>query len=325
MDQAASAPARPARRTARAPAASADNPLILQPLPAWVRRGREEGGAALAAGAAFLALDQALRAAPPWVGTLRLRQALAAAAATGRLLRLREGLAELRDAHHLTRPADDPGPAGHLHRAWRGLASQPTRLDASGLARLAKLVAPAVAPDDLRMAAGDHEAADPVTAAATAAARLRAAIAGPDGELLGLMLADLVLATRFGWANPVPLLATALAHSELRARLERRERTSGPEWISACQAAYAMAAAETYARAVDLARRAEALTIAMQAVRTRGASHGLVVVLADDVVTATRLTGLGSERAARRFLDRLVALGGLREHTGRTTFRLYGL
>lgn len=326
MDQAASAHARPARRTSRAPAAAADNPLILQPLPVWVRRDREEGGAAFAAGAAFLALDQALRAAPPWLGILRLRQALAAAAATARLLRLREGLAELRDAHHLTRPADDPGPAGHLHRAWRGLASQPTRLDASGLARLAGPLAPAVAPDDLLAAVGDHDSGDPVTAAATAAARLRAAKSGPDGDVLGLMLADLVLAARLGWAHPVPLLATALAQPALRVRLVRRlGPASDPDWIAACQAGYATAAAETYARARDLARRAEALTKTMRVVRTKGASHGLAALLADDVVAATHLTGLGSERAARRFLDRLVALGAVREHTGRATFRLYGL
>ncbi len=326
MDQAPPAPARPARRATGTTAAPSANPLILQPLPAWVRHGRDEGGAALAAGAALLALDRILRVAPPWLGTLRLRQALAAAAATGRLLRLREDLAAFRDAHHLTRPSDDPGPAGHLHRAWRGLASQPTRLDSGRLARLGSLMAPAVAPGDLLVTIGDHDAGDPVVAAATAAARLRIAMPGPDGALLGPMVADLVLAARLGWAIPVPLLATALAQPALRARLDhRRASASDPDWIAACQAGYAAALAETYARALDLARRAEALTAAMGVVRTKGAGHGLAALLADDVVAATHLTGLGSERAARRFLDRLVTLGVVREHTGRATFRLYGL
>ncbi len=176
------------------------------------------------------------------------------------------------------------------------------------------------------MAVDDHDAGDPVTAAATAAGRLRAAIPGPDGTLLGLMLADLVLASRLGWANPAPLLATALAQPALRARLDHRYASpSDPDWIAACQAGYAAALAETYARALDLARRAEALTGAMRVVRTKGAGHGLAALLADDVVAATHLTRLGSERAARRFLDRLVTLGVLREHTGRPTFRLYGL
>ncbi|WP_053078773.1 DUF1403 family protein [Methylobacterium tarhaniae] len=295
-------------------------------MPAWVRVGRGEGGAALAAGAALLALDQVVRAAPPWLGTLRHRQALLAAGATGRLLRLREDLAAFRDAHHLTRPADDPGPAGHLHRAWRGLASQPTRLDSGSLARLGRLMAPTVAPEVLLAAAGDHDSGDPVTAAARAAACLRAGMPGPDGELLGLMLADLVLAARLGWATPVPLLATAFAQPALRARLDhRRASASDPDWIAACQTGYATAAAETHARALDLARRADALTSAMRVVRTKGAGHGLAALLADDVVAATHLTDLGSERAARRFLDRLVTLGVVREHTGRATFRLYGL
>ncbi|BAQ50091.1 hypothetical protein Maq22A_2p41630 (plasmid) [Methylobacterium aquaticum] len=326
MDQTASGTVRSARRPPRGPTAPAANILIFQPLPAWVRNGREEGGAALAAGAALLALDQVQRTAVAWLGTMRLRQALAAAGATGSLLRLREDLAAFRDAHHLTRPADNPGPAGHVHRAWRSLASQPARLDAVGLARLVGPLAPAVTHGDLLAAVGDHGSGDPVTAAATAAARLRAAKPGPDGDVLGLMLADLVLAARLGWAHPVPLLATALAQPALRARLLRRPGPrSNPDWIVACQAGYATAAAETYVRARDLAHRAEALTNAMRVVRTKGASHGLAALLADDVVAATHLAGLGSERAARRFLDRLVALGAVREHTGRATFRLYGL
>lgn len=134
------------------------------------------------------------------------------------------------------------------------------------------------------------------------AARLRIALPGPDGVLLGLMVADLVLAARLGWANPVPLLATALAQPALRARLDHsRASVSAPDWIAVCQAGYAAALAETYARAVDLA------------------------LLADDVVAASHIAGLGSERAARRFLDRLATLGVVREQTGRTTFRLYGL
>jgi hypothetical protein len=62
-----------------------------------------------------------------------MHQALAAAE-TARLLRLREDEPALRDAHHLTRPGDDPGPAGRLHRSWRGLGTghigrQPAAVD----------------------------------------------------------------------------------------------------------------------------------------------------------------------------------------------------
>jgi hypothetical protein len=60
-------------------------------------------------------------------------------------------------------------------------------------------------------------------------------------------------------------------------------------------------------------------------VRTKGGAAALEVLLAEDAVAAGTLTGLGSDRAARRFLERLVTLGAIRELTGRSSFRLYGL
>src|SRR3954453_14205640 len=115
-------------------AAIAAQPGLWQPLPGWARRHGDDAGpsseAAFAAGAALLALDQIVRAEPPWLGALRQRQALAAAAISSRLMRLPADEAALRDAHHLTRAGDEPGPSGRLHRAWRGLAARPARPDA---------------------------------------------------------------------------------------------------------------------------------------------------------------------------------------------------
>jgi hypothetical protein len=51
----------------------------------------------------------------------------------------------------------------------------------------------------------------------------------------------------------------------------------------------------------------------------------LALFLSRDAVAPTALTSLRSDRAARRFCDRLVALGAVRELTGRDTFRLYGI
>jgi hypothetical protein len=64
--------------------------------------------------------------------------------------------------------------------------------------------------------------------------------------------------------------------------------------------------------------------------RVKGAARAVAALLADDVLAATDLcrsssANLGSDRAARRLLERLVELGALRETTRRPTFRLYGL
>src|SRR3954453_18556869 len=121
-------------------AAIAAQPGLWQPLPGWARRHGDDAGpsseAAFAAGAALLALDQIVRAEPPWLGALRQRQALAAAAVSSRLMRLPADEAALRDAPHLTRAGDDPGPSGRLPRASRGLAARPARAEAAaGLAQ----------------------------------------------------------------------------------------------------------------------------------------------------------------------------------------------
>jgi hypothetical protein len=135
-----------------APAASclaAPNPLTLKPLPRWITSAQASATAAgqgtsppdiqaaFAAGAASFALDQILRAEPAWIGCLSMRQAFKAAAVAAKLLRLNADEAHLRDAEHLTRPGDDPGPAGRLHRLLRQLASRPTRLADETLSAIA--------------------------------------------------------------------------------------------------------------------------------------------------------------------------------------------
>ena len=228
------------------PPAIAAQPGLWQPLPGWARRHGDDAGpsseAAFAAGAALLALDQIVRAEPPWLGALRQRQALAAAAVSSRLMRLPADEAALRDAHHLTRAGDDPGPSGRLHRAWRGLAARPARAEAAaGLAQALGLAATAGA--ELRP---EPASGAPVARAAASAARAAAAV-GPaqalEGEIFGLMLADLVLAETLGWPVPVPLLATTILRPALTGRPQRpRPRPSDPGWPAACQAAYADAA-----------------------------------------------------------------------------------
>ena len=59
--------------------------------------------------------------------------------------------------------------------------------------------------------------------------------------------------------------------------------------------------------------------------RAKGAGAALAALLDHDAVSgATRIPGM-SDRGLRRLFDRLVELGAVRELTGRSTFRLYGL
>ena len=281
----------------------ADTAFILQPLPCWIadRTGdRTESGtdlvpSAFASGGALYALDQIIRADPPWLGALRLRQALKAAAACARILRLNADEAALRDAEYLTRPGDDPGPAGRMHRLWRSFAIRPIRTTGE--------IIDAVAEE-----AGTGEAGH---------------------EVAALMRADLDLAAALGWPIPVPLTATVIFDPALRGTGGApRQRARGTEWTKRRQAVIGLAAVKAHAEAVTLQRRAAVLIAAAGRLRTRAAELGLTIILADDAVAPWRMAGrggFGSDRAARRFCETLHEVGALRLLTDRPTFRLYGL
>ena len=72
-------------------------------------------------------------------------------------------------------------------------------------------------------------------------------------------------------------------------------------------------------------RRSDKLIAVAPHLRAKGADAVVQQLLADDAVPATRKVAAISDRGMRRLFDRLVALGAVRELTGRATFRLYGL
>ena len=82
-------------------------------------------------------------------------------------------------------------------------------------------------------------------------------------------------------------------------------------------------------RAVDLAgemaRRADKLRAVAPKVRTKRAGQVIETLLKHCAVTPANVRGKMSDRAARRLFERLVALGGVRELSGRPTFRIYEL
>ncbi|WP_363351725.1 DUF1403 family protein [Methylocystis echinoides] len=319
-------------RARRAEAVSATQALEIQPLPRWARPQSPNPGAAIfAAGAGLALFDQILRGAdggePVYAGCLRQRLALKAAESCATLARLREDAGALRDAEHLP-GGGETSPAGRLHRVFRLYAPQGGRLDAAIL-RAAELIGLKEAIDASALAEVATMAPDPVTAAARAsAAAMRLCAPATDAELFAFLVADLVLANRLGWARPVPLLALALLHPSLRRGAGgKRPRPLDDDWSAAVALAYGLAVAEAHALAVDLARRAQKLRAAAPMLRAKGAHRVVDMLLADDAVTpaaAASRAGL-SDRAARRLFDRLVALGAVRELTGRDTFRIYGL
>lgn len=288
-----------------------NSPVVAPRAPVWVTplaAASPENTAltaAFAAGAGLAALDAVVRTQTPWTGVWRRRLALKAAAS---LPRRREDAAALRDALAFTKPGDDPGPAGRVYLAWRALvldgrladvaaALGPPRLDLAGLAALIDAHARSRAPAPLAAAA-----------AAKAAFAWRA-------EVLPFAIADLVLATRLGWRAPLPLLAAEIG----------RVKPDEPAWVATCCSAYARAAVAACELNAEIAAAAARLLAVAPKLRARGADAAIAALLDDDALaSAADIPGL-SDRGLRRLFDRLVALGAIRELSGRATFRLYGL
>ena len=79
------------------------------------------------------------------------------------------------------------------------------------------------------------------------------------------------------------------------------------------------------ALAADLTRRGARLRAVAPKLRAKGAPRAVELFLSCDALAPAALTGILSDRAARRLCDRLVDLGAVRELTGRDSFRLYGV
>jgi hypothetical protein len=132
----------------------------------------------------------------------------------------------------------------------------------------------------------------------------------------------MVLAHRLKWPMAVPLIASQIRRGDQRAA----GRSGGPDdgWLKACALAYARAAAGAADLYADLARRADRLLAAAPKLRGKDADTMVAILLMEDA----QPVGAGktaSDRSTRRLFERLVALGAVRELTGRPTFRLYGL
>jgi len=233
---------------------------------------------------------------------LALRAAEACVAFSGRPERARE----LRDAVHLLRPCDLPGPAGETCLAWRRAVERPVSVKALGRAL------PTFEPGQIATWLDAGEGAPIKRAALVLDAVLTEA---PRAEVPALILADAALAQALGWDHVVPLLAAGLKRTDLRKR--------GDDLRLACHRAVTASAVEAARLAVDLARRASLLKGVAPKLRAKGAGAAVKIFLTQDAVAPSALPL--PDRAARRLCDRLVDLGAVRELTGRDTFRLYGV
>ena len=301
-------------------------PPSFPPFPGWARQaaaGEEAADAMLLAGAALAAIHPIARSEHPLGVLWRHRRSLADAAILARQGGRTEDETALRDAWYLRRETDDPGPGGRILKAWRHLAERAAMSPEDWMLNLSALF-------ELRF----DDALEDVVAVATKLAKRRgSAIAAaaeiaaasvrlvPQCEPLALWLADMVLAHRLKWPMAVPLIAGQVRRAELRAATT----SGGPDvaWPTACALAYARAAARARPLCRSHPPRRRATAVAPK-LRGRDADRMVAILLMEDAQPA----GVGqaaSDRSTRRLFERLVALGAVRELTGRPTFRLYGL
>lgn len=306
-------------------------PFAVPTVPGWaLPRGpvTDSAEAAFFAGAALNSLDNLVRAAPSWAGAWRQRLALNCAAAAMSVVGRVEDVAALRDAWHLRQPGDDPGPAGTILAAWKRLAGRSPGVDVETLRSVAGQLGIrwsdelATLPDRI----------DGLARAATPAPFAAAAMAGevrtlrPDAELLGWWLADQVLALRLRWSLPVPLLmAEAPGAAFRRPGRGGRLRLGDEGFDTAICLAVAQAAARALRSAAEIAPRAARLQVVAPKLRAKGAGEAIALLVDEDAVPGTLTTPNLSRWGARRLFERLEVLGAVRELTGRSSFKLYGL
>jgi hypothetical protein len=299
-------------------------------LPNWVMDGSVAEtleSAGFASGSALALLHVALNDPNINVPTelLRKRLALRAAAHCLKLEGRAQSEADIRDAYLLSAQGDAMGPAGDMLAIWRSGTSISLR-HAEWRGRLCGLL-----PEEMQeyFPSWMEQAEDaPGTPVAKAAALLVNMVQlFPRQEAFALLCADTILARLLGWSDTLPLLGLHLKGKSLRAAVQSEDiRIS-------CHEAVAHASKDTVRLCYQLARRAAALRSIEPKLRTKASQDAVRLFLSEDAVLPSAMlspTIRGSSttmtaRSARRFCERLIELGVVRELTGRSSFRLYGV
>ncbi|GGA31067.1 MAG: DUF1403 domain-containing protein [Rhodobacteraceae bacterium] len=311
------------------PATISDDLNTLPQLPGWVTSGGAETleTVAFRSGAALTVLDQLV--SDPRHGVpaklLANRLALSAATATSKLEGRLAREADIRDAYHLTPPGEARGPDGDLLAFWR----EAVRLQLRGPKEIADLIGPHLVEDLADWLDIGQDRARTHGPLAGGVEVLRAMLKADDrAERVACLLSDIVLARALNWKAVLPVTAQQLTKGILR------DLAAGGQGAKlAVQARILESIRETIRLARDLVRRAEALRAVAPKLRAKGSDAAVDLFLTEDAVApasmlSPRIRGTSipmTDRAARRFCDRLVELGVARELTGRPTFRLYGI
>ncbi len=300
-------------------------------LPGWtMAHGKDlsETDAAFAAGIALKSLDDLIRSDPQWLGCWRDRLALRSAAVAARMVGHSEEETAIRDAVLLTAAGDDPGPAGKLFLATRMLARRTGAVITPFVKELADLLALrwddglAVVPDLVDTAIQSGRAAP------FAVADLIAAIFAvrPDAEVMALGLAEAVLAHKLKWPKSAPLLLPERFGSAFRAIGGRgRVRPGEPAYPKAICLGLVDGVEAALRSAVEIDRRAARLLAVAPKVRTKGGAPVIRKLLAEDAVPASAPGSDLSRWAANRLFERLESFEAVRELSGRSSFRIFGL
>jgi len=288
--------------------------ITLVHMPPWVTSARAQDleDMAFLSGAALATLQLVLGCKSMPQTLLRARLALSAAEACVSFLGRPERAEDLRDAVHLLRPSDLPGPAGEVYLYWQRAVERPISIKALHRAL------PMHPPDKIARWLNAPSTCVARTPIVQATQVLEAVLTESSRvEMSGLILADAGLSQALGWDHIVPLLTSGLKQSDLHKR--------GDDLRLACHRAVTVCAGEAVRMANDLKQKTVRLNAVAPKLRAKGAGSALELFLTFDAVTPAALVSLNSDRAARRFCDRLVGLGVVRELTGRETFRLYGV
>ncbi len=284
--------------------------------------------AGFAAGIALKTLDDLVRSEPAWAGCWRARQALKCAAAASRLSGRGEGEGALRDAVLLTGTGDDPGPAGKIFLAYRRMATRRFAMSSSTIAELSDLLGLAMGEEVEALLDHAEAVVQSGRAAPFAAAELvqRILTLRADAEPLAWALADGLTATMLGWSRPVPLLMAERYGAAFRASgATGRIDPGDPGFATAVCLALVSGTEGALRSAGEISRRAGTLVSVLPKLRTKGAGMVVQKLLDEDALPAS-VPGCNLSRwASKRLFERLEHFGAVRELSGRSSFRIFGL